>query len=69
MYPGYWFLIAGLVLVYRTWSPLLFLGLCLPGFYRRARCEETALETVFDAEWRAFAARVPMFMGKSQNTR
>lgn len=50
------------MLVYRTWSPLLWLVVCVLAFYRRARREEEALETEFGREWRAYAARVPMFV-------
>ncbi|MFQ6059099.1 MAG: methyltransferase family protein [Anaerolineae bacterium] len=62
MYLGYWLLLAGVALIYRTWSPLLFLAMFVPAFYRRAQREEQALEAMFGAEWQAYAARVPMFV-------
>ncbi len=61
MYLGYWLLLLGVTLIYRTWTPLLFLVTCLASFSRRARREERALAERFGAEWTAYAARVPMF--------
>ena len=57
MYLGYWLVLAGVMLVYRTWPPLALLAICVPSFYRRARREEAALATTFGDEWRAYAAR------------
>jgi len=57
MYLGYWLALAGVTLVYRTWTPLLFLVMCVPSFYRRAQREEVALATAFGDEWRGYAAR------------
>lgn len=62
MYLGYWLLLAGVALIYRTWSPLLLLTMFVPAFYRRAQREERALEVVLGAEWQAYASRVPMFV-------
>ena len=62
MYLGYWLVLLGVTLIYRTWTPLAFLVICLPSFYRRARREEKALEAMFGAEWQAYASRVPMFV-------
>jgi len=42
MYLGYWLLLAGVALIYRTWSSLLFLAMFVPAFYRRAQREEQA---------------------------
>jgi isoprenylcysteine carboxyl methyltransferase (ICMT) family protein YpbQ len=61
MYLGYWLVVAGLVVLYRTWTPLVILILILASLSRRARREEQALESAFGGEWRAYAARVPMF--------
>ena len=57
MYLGYWLVLAGVMLAYRTWPPLALLAMCVPSFYRRARREEAALATVFGAEWRAYSVR------------
>jgi protein-S-isoprenylcysteine O-methyltransferase Ste14 len=57
MYLGCWLLLAGVTLVYGTWTPLVFLVMCVPSFYRRARREEAALASAFSAEWQRYAAR------------
>ena len=57
MYLGYWFLLAGITMVYRTWTPLLLLVMCLASFYRRARREEQVLAETFGAEWQGYKAR------------
>jgi len=57
MYLGYWLVFAGVMLVYRTWTPLLLLAMCVPSFYRRARREEQALAEGFGDEWQAYTAR------------
>lgn len=62
MYLGYWLLLAGMVAIYRTWSPLIFLVMLIASLYRRARREEQALEAAFGDEWRQYAARAPMFI-------
>lgn len=62
MYLGYWLLLVGMTLIYRTWTPLLLLAMCLASFFRRARREETALAERFGDKWRAYTVRVPMFV-------
>ena len=62
MYLGYWILLLGLTLIYRAWTPFLFLVMCLAPFSRRAQREEKALAEKFAAEWRAYTAHVPMFV-------
>ena len=57
MYLGYWLVLAGTMLMYRTWTPLALLAMCVPSFYRRARREEDALAFAFGDEWRAYTAR------------
>ncbi len=57
MYSGYWLLLVGLMLLYRTWTPLLFLVISILSFYRRALREESALAERFGEEWRAYAMR------------
>ncbi len=57
MYLGYWLLLVGLMLLYRTWTPLLFLVISILSFYRRALREESALAERFGEEWRAYAMR------------
>jgi len=62
MYLGYWLMMLGALLTYRTWSPLLLLIMTVPSFYRRARREEISLEETFASEWQTYATRVPMFL-------
>jgi len=57
MYLGYWLLFAGVLLIYRTWTPVVLLVICVPAFYRRARREEAALEGRFGLEWREYKTR------------
>lgn len=57
LYLGYWLLLLGVTLIYRTWTPLLLFVMCLAAFYRRARREDEALAERFDEQWRAYAAR------------
>ena len=62
MYLGYWLVILGVLLTYRTWTPLVLLAMTVPSFYRRAQREEDSLDETFGAEWQAYAASVPMFL-------
>jgi len=57
MYLGYWLVFAGVELIYRTWTPLVLLDICVPSFFRRARREESTLAKHFGAEWQEYAAR------------
>lgn len=62
MYVGYWLLLLGLLLVYRTWMPLIVLVLMVASLTRRAHQEDLALEARFGDAWRGYAARVPGFI-------
>lgn len=62
MYLGFCALLAGIVLLYRTWAVGLYLVFSLLVFPRRARLEERALEAVFGEEWRDYARRVAMWI-------
>ncbi len=62
MYLGYWLLLAGLTIMYRTWTPLLILPMMIASLTRRARREEQALAATFGSEWQTYAERVPMFV-------
>lgn len=64
MYLGYWLLLVGVTLFFRTWTPFVFLMICLP-LYRRAQREEKALAEKFADEWQAYAARVSMFVPRA----
>ena len=57
MYLGYWLVLAGVTLIYLTWTPLVILLVCLASFYRRAQREEAALAAAFGAEWQAYQMR------------
>ncbi len=61
MYLGYWLLLAGLVVMYRTWTPLVILILMYASLSRRARREEQVLHDQFGAAWQSYTERVPMF--------
>ena len=67
MYLGYWLVILGVLLTYRTVTPLALLAMTLPSFYRRARREEVSLEEKFGAEWQTYATSVPMFLPRWEN--
>lgn len=62
MYLGYWLLLAGIMVIYRTWTPVLLLAMCVVSFSRRAQREEAALENAFGAEWQAYKARTGRFL-------
>lgn len=62
MYLGYWLVMLGVLLTYRTWTPLLLLIMIVPSFYRRARREDISLGEMFGEEWRAYVKSVPMFL-------
>ena len=62
MYLGYWLVMLGVILTYRTWTPLALLVMTVPSFYRRARREEVSLEERFGVEWQTYAERTPMFL-------
>ena len=64
MYLGYWLLLLGVTLIFRTWTPFVFLMICLP-LSRRAQREEKALAEKFADEWRAYVARVPRFVPRA----
>lgn len=62
MYLSYWLVLAALILVYRTWTPLILFVMTLASFSRRARREEAALAERFGAEWQVYAMRAAMFL-------
>ncbi len=62
MYIGYWLVMLGVLLTYRTWTPLLLLIVIVPSFYRRARREEISLGKMFGEEYQAYARHVPIFL-------
>ena len=62
MYLGYWLVMFGVLLTYRTWTPLLLLIMTVPSFHRRARREEISLEEMFGEEYQAYVKNVPMFL-------
>ncbi len=61
MYLSYWILLAGLLILYRTWMPLVLLIMTFASFTRRAAREEQGLAATFGDEWQTYAARVPKF--------
>ena len=62
MYIGYWLVMFGVLLTYRTWTPLVLLIMTLPSFYRRARREEISLEEMIGEEWQVYVKIAPMFL-------
>ncbi len=62
MYLGYWLVIFGVLLTYRTWTPLALLIMTVPSFHRRARREEISLGKMFGEEWQTYVKHVPMFL-------
>jgi protein-S-isoprenylcysteine O-methyltransferase Ste14 len=62
MYLGYWLVMLGVLLTYRTWTPLLLLIMTIPSFHRRARREEISLGEIFGEEWQTYVKHVPMFL-------
>lgn len=62
IYLAYWLILAGLLLMYRTWMPLILLPMMIASMSRRARREEQILAATFEAEWHVYAAHVPRFL-------
>ena len=60
MYLGFFLAVFGGLLLYQTWTIVLFL-LCSPVFVKRSRREEEALISVFGAEYQEYQRRVPAF--------
>jgi protein-S-isoprenylcysteine O-methyltransferase Ste14 len=69
MYLGFWLLLAGTVLIYRTWVLVAYLLLAMARFSGRARMEERALAAAFGPEWREYAGRVPMWVPRRSGRR
>ncbi len=62
MYLSYWLLLAGLTVMYHTWTPLALLPMMVASLHRRARREEQALAVTFGSAWETYTAHVPMFV-------
>lgn len=62
MYLGFLLMLAGTVLIYRTWVLIAYLVLAIARFSGRARIEERALAETFGPNWRAYARQVPMWV-------
>lgn len=62
IYLSYWLMLLGLLVIYRTWMPLLTLLLIWISLIKRARREEQVLAATFGQTWQAYAQRVPMFL-------
>jgi protein-S-isoprenylcysteine O-methyltransferase Ste14 len=67
MYFGFLVMIAGGLLLYRTWTVVL-IALCWPVFLKRARMEEQALEQAFGDEYREYKRRVPSMFPRLRRT-
>lgn len=62
MYLGFWLLVAGTLVTYRTWVLAGSLAVIVPRFLGRARMEERALAAVFGQNWSDYASHVPMLI-------
>ena len=60
MYLGFFLAVFGGLLLYQTWTMVLFV-LCSPVFVRRARREEEVLVLEFGDEYEAYRQAVPAF--------
>jgi protein-S-isoprenylcysteine O-methyltransferase Ste14 len=60
MYTGLFLAALGSLLIYPTWTTLLFAG-CAPLIIGRARREEEVLRAEFGEQWQEYCKRVPAF--------
>jgi protein-S-isoprenylcysteine O-methyltransferase Ste14 len=60
MYSGLILAALGSLLIYHTWTTVLF-AFCAPALFLRARREEAALAAEFGEQWQAYCQRVPAF--------
>jgi protein-S-isoprenylcysteine O-methyltransferase Ste14 len=70
MYAGLILAAFGSLLIYHTWTTLLF-ALFAPALFFRARREETALAAEFGEQWQEYCKRVPAFfprLGKERTS-
>jgi protein-S-isoprenylcysteine O-methyltransferase Ste14 len=61
MYFGLILAAFGSLLLYQTWTSVLF-GFCVLAVIRRARREEEVLAKEFSSEWKEYCRRVPMLL-------
>ncbi len=57
---GFWLLVVGTLVIYRTWVLAGYLAVIVPRFLGRARMEERALAAAFGQDWTDYASHVPM---------
>lgn len=62
MYLGFWLLVAGTLVIYRTWVLAAYLAVIVMRFVGRARMEERALAEAFGRDWTDYAGHVPMLI-------
>ncbi len=67
MYSGLMLAAAGCLLIYLTWTSLLFV-IFSPAMIVRACREESALSAEFGDAWRAYTRRVPAFIPRIKKT-
>jgi protein-S-isoprenylcysteine O-methyltransferase Ste14 len=60
MYAGFALTSIGALLIYFTWTALIF-AICSPLTAVRARREEVALSAEFGEQWHEYCKRVPTF--------
>ncbi|MCU0485373.1 MAG: isoprenylcysteine carboxylmethyltransferase family protein [Anaerolineales bacterium] len=61
MYAGLILAALGSLMIYHTWTTLLF-ACFAPALFFRARREETALAAEFGVQWQKYCQRVPAFL-------
>jgi protein-S-isoprenylcysteine O-methyltransferase Ste14 len=62
MYMGYWLVLAGLAVMYRTVTPIVLLIVMIASLSRRAGREDEVLDAAFGKAWQDYGKCVPAFV-------